>query len=64
MATEKGGIYQRGPFWLDFVRGAGGKPASNKLYIWWYAPGSARLERKSTRTADVRLACDRLDEHY
>ena len=64
MATEKGGIYQRGEFWLDFVRGAGGRPASNNLYIWWYDAAAGRLQRKSTGTGDVRLACDKLDEHY
>lgn len=64
MATEKGGIYQRGEFWLDFVRGAGGRPASNKLYIWWYDAAAGRQQRKSTGTGDVRLACDALDEHY
>jgi len=64
MATEKGGVYQRGEFWLDLVRGAGGKPTSGNWYIWWYDAAAGRLQRKSTRTADVRLACDRLDEHY
>lgn len=64
MSADKGGIYQRGGFWLDYVRGAGRKPASNRWYIWWYHPASGRLERKSTGTDNIRLACDKLDEHY
>ncbi len=64
MATDKGGIYQRGGFWLDFARGAGGERASDNLYIWWYDPARGRQRRKTTGTADVRLACDKLDEHY
>lgn len=64
MSAIKGGIYQRGPFWLDLVRGADGQPASDRWYIWWYDGAAGRQQRKSTRTADVRLACDRLDEHY
>ena len=64
MATEKGGVYQRGEFWLDLDRGAGGKPNSANWYIFWYEPGRGRQRRKSTGTPDVRLACDKLDEHY
>jgi hypothetical protein len=64
MSASKGGIYQRGEFWLDYVRGAGGTPASDRFYIWWYDATSGRLQRKSTRTADIRLACDQLDEHF
>ncbi|PZU56385.1 MAG: hypothetical protein DI547_16690 [Sphingobium sp.] len=64
MAAEKGGVYQRGEFWLDLARGAGGAPVSSKWYIWWYDAASGRQRRKSTRTSDVRLACDLLDEHY
>lgn len=64
MSAVKGGIYQRGEFWLDYVRGVGGKPASDRLYIWWYDARTGRLERQSTRTADIRIGCDRLDEHF
>lgn len=64
MSAVKGGVYQRGEFWLDYVRGAGGVPASDRWYIWWYDADTGRLERKSTRTSDVRLACDKLDEHF
>lgn len=64
MSSVKGGIYQRGPYWLDFVRGADGKPASDRWYIWWYDANAGRQQRRSTRTSDVRIACDRLDEHY
>ena len=64
MSAVKGGVYQRGEFWLDLVRGADGKPASDRWYIWWYDAAAGRQQRKSTRTADVRLACDALDSHY
>lgn len=64
MSAVKGGVYQRGPFWLDYVRGADGQPASDRWYIWWYDAAAGRQQRRSTRTADVRLACDKLDEHY
>lgn len=64
MSAVKGGIYQRGPFWLDLVRGADGRPASDRWYIWWYDAAAGRQQRKSTRTADVRIACDALDAHY
>ena len=64
MSADKGGVYQRGGFWLDLARGAGGKPASDRWYIWWYDPTAGRQRRKSTGTADVRLACDALDQHY
>lgn len=64
MAASKGGVYQRGEFWLDFDRGAGGAPTSSNWYIWWYDPASGRQRRKTTGTGDVRLACNRLDEHY
>jgi len=64
VSAIKGGIYQRGPFWLDYVRGADGKPASDRWYIWWYDSAAGRQQRKSTRTTDVRVACDALDAHY
>ena len=64
MAAEKGGIYQRGEFWLDLDRGAGGKPNSSSWYIFWYDAGRGRQRRKSTGTSDVRIACDALDAHY
>jgi hypothetical protein len=64
VSTVKGGVYQRGEFWLDFVRGAGGAPASDRFYIWWYDDAAGRLQRKSTRTSSVRIACDKLDDHY
>lgn len=64
MSTNKGDIYQRGGFWLGLDRGAGGKPASPRWYIWWYDASTGHQRRKSTGTSDVRLACDKLDEHY
>lgn len=64
MPTIKGGVYQRGGFWLDLDRGAGGKPTSGRWYIWWYDPATGHQRRKSTRESDIRLACDKLDEHF
>lgn len=64
MSAIKGGVYQRGPFWLDLVRGADGQPASDRWYIWWYDAAAGRQQRRSTRTSDVRVACDALDAHY
>lgn len=64
MATAKGGVYQRGEFWLDLARGKGGKPVSERWYIWWYDAGAGRQRRKSTGTSDIRLACDALDTRY
>ena len=64
MSSSKGGVYQRGAFWLDFVRGSGGRPASSRLYIWWYDTATGHQRRKSTGTDDVRLACVALDDHF
>jgi hypothetical protein len=64
MPSIKGGVYQRGPFWLDFARGAGGGPVSPFFYINWYDAERGRQRRKSTGTGDVRLACDALDAHF
>lgn len=64
MATDKGGVYQRGGFWLDLDRGAGGKPTSPNWYIFWYDPASGHQRRTSTRTSHVRVACDKLDQHF
>lgn len=58
------GIYQRGAFWLDYDRGAGGVAKNNWLYICWYDRLKGRICRKSTREQDVRLASDQLDRHY
>lgn len=64
MATDKGGVYQRGGYWLDFDRGAGGKPTSSNWYIYHYDPATGHQRRTSTRTSDVRLACGKLDKHF
>lgn len=64
MPSARNEYYRRGPFWLDYVRAAGGEPASSRFYIFWYDPRSGRLERKSTRQSDLRLASDVLDDHY
>lgn len=64
MSAIKGGVYQRGPYWLDLVRGADGKPASDRWYIWWYDAAAGRQQRRSTRTSNVRVACDELDKHF
>jgi len=62
--SNKGGIYQRGDFWLDYDRAAGGKPKSNNLFIYWYDPAKRRQCRQSTGQSDVRLASDALDLHF
>lgn len=64
MSSVKGGVYQRGEFWLDFVRGVRGRSASSRLYIWWYDTATGHQRRKSTGTDDLRLACNALDAHY
>ncbi|UAJ10043.1 tyrosine-type recombinase/integrase [Glacieibacterium megasporae] len=64
MPADKGGVYQRGGYWLDLDRGAGGKPNSRNWYIFWYDSSTGHQRRTSTRTSDVRLACSKLDEHY
>jgi len=64
MSGGKGSIYQRGDFWLDFARGAGGAPVSPFLYIHWYDPVGGRQRRKSTGTEDVQLAKAALDAQY
>lgn len=57
-------LYRRGEFYLGHVLGKNGKPASPNLYICWYDPQSGRLQRRSTRTADLRLATEALDRQY
>lgn len=64
MPSVKGGVYQRGQYWLDYARGAGGEPVSPRFYIYWYDAERGRQRRKSTGTGDVRLACDALDAHW
>ena len=64
MPGRRRGIYQRGDFWLDHERGRDGRPKNAKLYICWYDTRARRNRRRSTRTEDVELAKDRLDEHY
>lgn len=64
VATQRGAIYRRGAFWLDYDRGRNGVPLSPWLYICWYDQAKGRIRRKSTRERDVRLASDALDRHY
>lgn len=64
MSASKGGVYQRGEFWLDLARGAGGRPISGNWYIWWYDAATGHQRRKSTSTGDIRVACDALDAHF
>lgn len=58
------GVYQRGQFWLDVDRGAGGAAKGDRYYIHWYCPTAQRIRRKSTGERDVRLAMEALDRHY
>ena len=64
MPANKTGVYNRGEFWLDLARGAGGRPVSSRWYIWWYDSASGHQRRKTTGTDDIRLACNELDAHY
>ena len=64
MPNQQGGVYQRGPFWLDYARGRDGEPVSPNFYVWWYDGDRGRQRRLTTGCADVRSACDRLDAHY
>lgn len=64
MSTIKGGVYQRGPFWLDLARGKGGCPISDRWYIFWYNADTGHQRRKTTGTSNVRAASDILDAHY
>lgn len=57
-------LYRRGEFYLDRVRGKDGEVVSPNLYICWYDPVTGRMQRRSTRTADLRLAVEVLDRHY
>jgi len=57
-------LYRRGEFHLDHLRGKDGEVVSPNLYICWYDPVSGRMQRRSTRTDDVRLAIQALDRHY
>ncbi|WP_353460828.1 hypothetical protein [Sphingomonas faeni] len=56
--------YRRGDFYLDYPRGKDGKPVSPNFYICWYDTAAGRIQRRSTRTADLRLAIEALDRHY
>ncbi|WP_454888208.1 hypothetical protein [Sphingobium herbicidovorans] len=60
----KGGLYARGEYYLDYIKGKGGKLASSKLYICWYCKNAGRIRRKSAGTSDVRLASEALDLHF
>lgn len=62
MSTKRG-IYSRGDFWLDHER-RNGNPVSQALYIFWYDGGAGKVRRQSTRTADVRIASELLDQRY
>lgn len=61
---ESEGLYRRGEFYLDYVRGKGGAPASPNLYICWYDETAGRIQRRSTRSSDLRIAEEQLDRHY
>jgi len=57
------GLYQRGPYWLDWDRRRDGSLRSPNLAIFHYDPGAGRIRSVSAGTADVdggKLALDRL----
>ena len=57
------GLYQRGPYWLDWDRRSDGALRSPNLAIFHYDPGTGRVRSASAGTADLeggKLALDRL----
>lgn len=58
------GIYQRGPYWLDWDRKADGALRSPNLAIFWYDPARGRQRSTSTGTADHGAGKLALDRHY
>jgi len=64
MPDIKGGIYQRGQYWLDYLRDKDGAAKSDWLYIHWYDPEKRRGARASTGTTDPAIAQLKLDIHY
>jgi integrase len=58
------GLYQRGPYWLDWDKRTDGTLRSPFLYINWYDPSRGRPRSASTRTADVEAGKLALDAHF
>ena len=58
------GLYQRGPYWLDWDRRADGSLRSPNLSIFWYDPSRGRIRSTSARSGDVAEAKVALDRHY
>lgn len=57
------GLYQRGPYWLDWDRKRDGSLRSPHLAVFHYDPGAGRVRSVSAGTADVeggKLALDRV----
>lgn len=58
------GLYQRGPYWLDWDRRADGGLRSPNLVIFWYDADRGKNRTKSAGTADVAGGKLALDAHY
>lgn len=58
------GLYQRGPYWLDWDRKRDGTLRSPNLGIFWYDPERGRIRSVSAGTGDDRDGRKALDRHY
>ncbi len=58
------GLYQRGPYWLDWDRRKDGELRSPYLTIFWYDAGCGRTRSTSTGARDVAKGKAALDRHY
>ena len=58
------GLYQRGPYWLDWDRRADGSLRSPYFAIFWYDAERGRTRSASTGSGDVAEAKAALDRHY
>ena len=58
------GLYQRGPYWLDWDRKTDGSLRSPYLAIFWYDAERGRIRSAGTRSDDLDTAKQALDRHY
>lgn len=58
------GLYQRGPYWLDWDERSDGTRRSPYLTIYWYDAERGRIRSTSTGTGELEPAKLKLDAHY
>lgn len=58
------GLYQRGPYWLDWDRKRDGTLRSPNLAIFWYDAERGRIRSTSTGTGEEREGRAALDRHF